>query len=171
MCLTIFRRKKTPEGFWRTEAQAERNYQEQQKRRNAENAALNRMNENGSWTDISGKSRLMPCSTPTRPSGMRRYSAKMNVTKKPLRKIHGQPVMTRPPGYCCSTVSSRHRWKADCCCQTVSRHCHERMTEAHKQLLALQQRISDLTGKSTADEKSVLARKNELIPGADAAGM
>ncbi|KGA00480.1 phage tail tape measure protein, lambda family [Shigella flexneri] len=38
------------------------------------------------------------------------------------------------------------------------------MTEAHKQLLALQQRISDLDGKKlTADEKSVLARKNELI--------
>ncbi|HBD0327936.1 TPA: phage tail tape measure protein, partial [Escherichia coli] len=33
-----------------------------------------------------------------------------------------------------------------------------------KQLLALQQRISDLDGKKlTADEKSVLARKNELI--------
>lgn len=38
------------------------------------------------------------------------------------------------------------------------------MTEAHKQLLALQQRISDLDGKKlTADEKSVLARKDELI--------
>lgn len=40
----------------------------------------------------------------------------------------------------------------------------ERMTEAHKQLLALQQRISDLDGKKlTADEKSLLARKDELI--------
>ncbi|MCV9099186.1 phage tail tape measure protein, partial [Escherichia coli] len=40
----------------------------------------------------------------------------------------------------------------------------ERMTEAHKQLLALQQRISDLAGKKlTADEKSVLAHKDELI--------
>ncbi len=40
----------------------------------------------------------------------------------------------------------------------------ERMTEARKQLLALQQRISDLDGKKlTADEKSVLARKDELI--------
>lgn len=40
----------------------------------------------------------------------------------------------------------------------------EKMTEAHKQLLALQQRISDLDGKKlTADEKSVLARKDELI--------
>ncbi len=38
------------------------------------------------------------------------------------------------------------------------------MTEAHKQLLALQQRISDLDGKKlTADEKSVLARKDELM--------
>lgn len=38
------------------------------------------------------------------------------------------------------------------------------MTEAHKQLLALQQRISDLDGKKlTVDEKSVLARKDELI--------
>ncbi len=38
------------------------------------------------------------------------------------------------------------------------------LTEAHKQLLTLQQRISDLDGKKlTADEKSVLARKDELI--------
>ncbi|EPW4333659.1 phage tail tape measure protein, partial [Escherichia coli] len=40
----------------------------------------------------------------------------------------------------------------------------KKMTEAHKQLLALQQRISDLAGKKlTADEKSVLAHKDELI--------
>ncbi|ECW0821139.1 phage tail tape measure protein [Salmonella enterica subsp. enterica] len=40
----------------------------------------------------------------------------------------------------------------------------DRMTEAHKQLLALQQRISDLSGKKlTADEKSVLAHKTELV--------
>ncbi|MBB7740250.1 phage tail tape measure protein, partial [Escherichia coli] len=40
----------------------------------------------------------------------------------------------------------------------------DRMTEAHKQLLALQQRISDLAGKKlTADEKSVLAHKDELV--------
>lgn len=39
----------------------------------------------------------------------------------------------------------------------------EKMTEAHKQLLALQQRIADLSGKKlTADEQSVLAHKNEL---------
>ena len=40
----------------------------------------------------------------------------------------------------------------------------EKMTEARKQLLALQQRIIDLGGKKlTADEKSVLAHKDELI--------
>ncbi|EGI6197723.1 phage tail tape measure protein [Salmonella enterica subsp. enterica serovar Eastbourne] len=40
----------------------------------------------------------------------------------------------------------------------------DRMTEAHKQLLALQQRISDLSGKKlTADEQSVLAHKDELV--------
>ncbi|MFS9881757.1 phage tail length tape measure family protein, partial [Salmonella enterica] len=37
----------------------------------------------------------------------------------------------------------------------------EKMTEAHKQLLAFQQRITDLSGKKlTADEKSVLAHKD-----------
>lgn len=37
------------------------------------------------------------------------------------------------------------------------------MTEAHKQLLAFQQRITDLSGKKlTADEKSVLAHKDEI---------
>ncbi|EEP9439255.1 phage tail tape measure protein [Salmonella enterica subsp. enterica serovar Reading] len=39
----------------------------------------------------------------------------------------------------------------------------EKMTQAHKQLLAFQQRIADLSGKKlTADEKSLLAHKNEI---------
>lgn len=39
----------------------------------------------------------------------------------------------------------------------------EKMTEAHKQLLSFQQRIADLSGKKlTADEKSVLAHKDEI---------
>ncbi len=65
--------------------------------------------------DISVKLRvLIPCSTPIRLSGMQRYNVKMNVTRKPwhpVRKKHAKPVMMRPPGYCCSTVSNRHRWK------------------------------------------------------------
>lgn len=39
----------------------------------------------------------------------------------------------------------------------------EKMTEAHKQLLAFQQRIADLSGKKlTADEQSLLAHKGEI---------
>lgn len=39
----------------------------------------------------------------------------------------------------------------------------EKMTQAHKQLLAFQQRIADLSGKKlTADEKSVLTHKDEI---------
>ncbi|EBH0657661.1 phage tail tape measure protein, partial [Salmonella enterica] len=39
----------------------------------------------------------------------------------------------------------------------------EKMTEAHKQFLAFQQRITDLSGKKlTADEKSVLAHRDEI---------
>ncbi|ELJ4794602.1 phage tail tape measure protein [Salmonella enterica] len=39
----------------------------------------------------------------------------------------------------------------------------EKMTQAHKQLLAFQQRIADLSGKKlTADEKSLLAHKDEI---------
>ncbi|QWI03054.1 phage tail tape measure protein [Salmonella enterica] len=39
----------------------------------------------------------------------------------------------------------------------------EKTTEAHKQLLAFQQRITDLSGKKlTAEEKSVLAHKDEI---------
>ncbi|EAO5315624.1 phage tail tape measure protein, partial [Salmonella enterica] len=39
----------------------------------------------------------------------------------------------------------------------------EKMTQAHKQLLAFQRRITDLSGKKlTADEKSVLAHKDEI---------
>ncbi|HGG5994133.1 TPA: phage tail tape measure protein [Salmonella enterica subsp. diarizonae serovar 61:r:z53] len=39
----------------------------------------------------------------------------------------------------------------------------EKMTEAHKQLLAFQQRIADLSGKKlTADEKSLQAHKDEI---------
>lgn len=39
----------------------------------------------------------------------------------------------------------------------------EKMTEAHKQLLAFQQRIADLSGKKlTADEQSLMAHKDEI---------
>ncbi|EEJ4190041.1 phage tail tape measure protein [Salmonella enterica subsp. diarizonae] len=39
----------------------------------------------------------------------------------------------------------------------------EKMTQAHKQLLAFQQRIADLSGKKlTADEKNLLAHKDEI---------
>ncbi|ECY5867514.1 phage tail tape measure protein [Salmonella enterica subsp. enterica serovar Albert] len=39
----------------------------------------------------------------------------------------------------------------------------EKMTDAHKQLLAFQQRIADLSGKKlTADEQSLLAHKDEI---------
>ncbi len=111
--LTIFRRK-TPEGFAGCKEQAERNYQEQQKRRNAENAALNRMNETEAarhQREIARINAMQYADQAVRDAAIQRENERYEKALASGKKKHAKPVMMRPPGYCCSTVSNRHRWK------------------------------------------------------------
>ncbi len=85
---------------------------------------------------------------------MRRYNVgKMNVTRKPwhpVRKKHAKPVMMRPPGLLLQYSQQQAQVEGQIAAARQSAGiATDRMTEAHKQLLALQQRISDLDGKKT----------------------
>lgn len=67
--------------------QAERNYQEQQKRRNAENAALNRMNETEAarhQREIARINAMQYADQAVRDAAIQR---EMNVTRKPRHPV------------------------------------------------------------------------------------
>ena len=82
---------------------------------------------------------------------MRRYNVKMNVTRKPRHPVR----KTREPRNDEATrlLLQYSQQQAQVEGQIAAARqsagiATERMTEAHKQLLALQQRISDRTGKT-----------------------
>lgn len=157
--------KKRQKDLQDAKAQAERNYQEQQKRRNAENAALNRMNE-------------------TEAARHQREIARINAMQYADQAVRDAAIQRENERYEKAIKNKTSENRNDEATQLLLQYSQqqaqvegqiaavrqsaglttEKMTEAHKQLLALQQRISDLAGKKlTADEKSVLAHKDELI--------
>ncbi|HAJ8429641.1 TPA: phage tail tape measure protein, partial [Escherichia coli] len=148
--------------------QAERNYQEQQKRRNAENAALNRMNETEAarhQREIARINAMQYADQAVRDAAIQRenerYEKALASGKKKTREPRNDEATRLLLQY--SQQQAQVEGQIAAARQSAG-IATERMTEAHKQLLALQQRISDLDGKKlTADEKSVLARKDELI--------
>ncbi|EGI13143.1 gifsy-1 prophage VmtH [Escherichia coli M605] len=146
-------------------AQAERNYQEQQKRRNAENAALNRMNETEATRhqrEIARINAMQYADQAVRDAAIQRENERYEKTIRKKTPATRNDEATR-------LLLQYRQQQAQVEGQiAVARQsagtATDRMTEAHKQLLALQQRISDLDGKKlTADEKSVLAHKDELV--------
>lgn len=165
--LNDLQEKKRQKDLQDAKEQAERNYQEQQKRRNAENAALNRMNESEAarhQREIARINSMQYADQAVRDAAIQRENERYEKALASGKKKHAKPVMMRPPGYCCSTVSNNRVEGQIAAARQSAGIATEKMTEAHKQLLALQQRISDLDGKKlTTDEKSVLARKDELI--------
>uniref|UniRef100_UPI0007E90434 phage tail tape measure protein n=1 Tax=Escherichia coli TaxID=562 RepID=UPI0007E90434 len=148
--------------------QAERNYQEQQKRRNAENAALNRMNETEAarhQREIARINAMQYADQAVRDAAIQRenerYEKALASGKKKTRETRNDEATRLLLQY--SQQQAQVEGQIAAARQSAG-IATEKMTEAHKQLLALQQRISDLDGKKlTADEKSVLARKDELI--------
>ncbi|MEL5786525.1 phage tail tape measure protein, partial [Escherichia coli] len=148
--------------------QAERNYQEQQKRRNAENAALNRMNETEAarhQREIARINAMQYADQAVRDAAIQRenerYEKALASGKKKTRETRNDEATRLLLQY--SQQQAQVEGQIAAARQSAG-IATDRMTEAHKQLLALQQRISDLDGKKlTADEKSVLARKDELI--------
>lgn len=166
--LNELQEKKRQKDLQDAKEQAERNYQEQQKRRNAENAALNRMNETEAarhQREIARINAMQYADQAVRDAAIQRenerYEKALASGKKKTREPRNDEATRLLLQY--SQQQAQVEGQIAAARQSAG-IATERMTEAHKQLLALQQRISDLDGKKlTADEKSVLARKDELI--------
>ena len=166
--LNELQEKKRQKDLQDAKEQAERNYQEQQKRRNAENAALNRMNEMEAarhQREIARINAMQYADQTVRDAAIQRenerYEKALASGKKKTRETRNDEATRLLLQY--SQQQAQVEGQIAAARQSAG-IATERMTEAHKQLLALQQRISDLDGKKlTEDEKSVLARKDELI--------
>ncbi|ELX1989857.1 phage tail tape measure protein [Escherichia coli] len=163
--LDALKERKRQQDLQDAKEQAERNYQEQQKRRNAENAALNRMNE----TEVARHQRelarinaMQYADQAVRDAAIQRENERYEKAIKKKTPATRNDEATR-------LLLQYSQQQAQVEGQIAAARqsagiATERMTEAHKQLLALQQRISDLAGKKlTADEKSMLAHKDELV--------
>ncbi|EAT8443771.1 phage tail tape measure protein [Salmonella enterica] len=145
-------------------AQAERTYQETQKRRNEQNAALNRDNETESLRhqrEVARITAMQYADASVRNAALERENerhkkAMERQTKKP-KAYHNDEAGRLLLQY------SQQQAQTEGQIAAAKLSTTEKMTEAHKQLLAFQQRITDLSGKKlTADEKSVLAHKDEI---------
>ncbi|EHB3808466.1 phage tail tape measure protein [Salmonella enterica subsp. enterica serovar Bonariensis] len=145
-------------------AQAERTYQETQKRRNEQNAALNRDNETESLRhqrEVARITAMQYADAAVRNAALERENerhkkAMERQTKKP-KAYHNDEAGRLLLQY------SQQQAQTEGQIAAAKLSTTEKMTEAHKQLLAFQQRITDLSGKKlTADEKSVLAHKDEI---------
>ncbi|EBX7643558.1 phage tail tape measure protein [Salmonella enterica subsp. enterica serovar Saintpaul] len=145
-------------------AQAERTYQETQKRRNEQNAALNRDNETESLRhqrEVARITAMQYADASVRNAALERENerhkkAMERQTKKP-KAYHNDEAGRLLLQY------SQQQAQTEGQIAAAKLFTTEKMTEAHKQLLAFQQRITDLSGKKlTADEKSVLAHKDEI---------
>ncbi|ENM2993276.1 phage tail tape measure protein [Salmonella enterica] len=146
-------------------AQAERNYQETQKRRNEQNAALNRENETEAMRhkrEVNRISAMQYADAAVRNAALERENERH---KKAMER------QTKKPGAYHNDEASRlllqysqQQAQVEGQIAAAKLSTTEKMTQAHKQLLAFQQRITDLSGKKlTADEKSVLAHRDEIV--------
>lgn len=142
----------------------ERDYQETQKLRNEQNAALDRENETEAMRHTREINRInaMQYADASKRNGAiereneRHKKAMERQTKKP-KAYHNDEASRLLLQY------SQQQAQVEGQIAAAKLSTTEKMTEAHKQLLALQQRITDLSGKKlTADEKSVLAHKDEI---------
>lgn len=143
---------------------ADRNYQETQKRRNEENAALDRENETEAMRHVREINRInaMQYADASKRNGAiereneRHKKAMERQTKKP-KAYHNDEASRLLLQY------NQQQAQVEGQIAAAKLSTTEKMTEAHKQLLAFQQRIADLSGKKlTADEKSLLAHKDEI---------
>ncbi|ENP3803872.1 phage tail tape measure protein [Salmonella enterica] len=144
---------------------AERDYQETQKRRNEQNAALNRENETEAMRhkrEINRISAMQYADASVRNAALERENerhkkAMERQTKKP-GAYHNDEAGRLLLQY------SQQQAQVEGQIAAAKLSTTEKMTQAHKQLLAFHQRITDLSGKKlTADEKSVLAHRDEIV--------
>ncbi|EAS8531027.1 phage tail tape measure protein [Salmonella enterica] len=142
----------------------ERDYQETQKRRNKENDELDRENETEAMRHTRVVNRI----------NAKQYAdaSKRNVALERENERHKKAMerQTKKPGAYHNDEASRlllqysqQQAQVEGQIAAAKLSTTEKMTEAHKQLLAFQQRIADLSGKKlTADEQSLLAHKDEI---------
>ncbi|ECG6032316.1 phage tail tape measure protein [Salmonella enterica subsp. enterica serovar Eastbourne] len=163
--LDALQEKKRQKDLLDAKAQAERNYQETQKRRNEQNAALNRDNETESLRhqrEVAHITAMQYADAAVRNAALERENerhkkAMARQTEKP-KAYHNDEARRLLLQY------SQQQAQTEGQIAAAKLSTTEKMTEAHKQLLSFQQRIADLSGKKlTADEKSVLAHKDELV--------
>ncbi|EJY7599048.1 phage tail tape measure protein [Salmonella enterica] len=144
---------------------AERDYQETQKLRNEQNAALNRENETEAMRhkrEVNRISAMQYADASVRNAALERENERH---KKAMER------QTKKPGAYHNDEASRlllqysqQQAQVEGQIAAAKLSTTEKMTQAHKQLLAFQQRITDLSGKKlTADEKSVLAHRDEIV--------
>lgn len=144
---------------------AERDYQETQKRRNEQSAALNRENETEAMRhkrEINRISAMQYADASVRNAALERENERH---KKAMER------QTKKPGAYHNDEASRlllqysqQQAQVEGQIAAAKLSTTEKMTQAHKQLLSFQQRIADLSGKKlTADEKSVLAHRDEIV--------
>ncbi len=131
--------------------QAERNYQEQQKRRNAENAALNRMNETEAarhQREIARINAMQYADRAVRDAAIQRENERYEKARHPVRKTR-ETRNDEATRLLLQYSQQQAQVEGQIAAARQSAGiATEKMTEAHKQLLALQQRISDLDGKN-----------------------
>ncbi|EJE9728299.1 phage tail tape measure protein [Salmonella enterica] len=143
---------------------AERNYQETQKRRNEENTALDHDNET---EEMRHKNKIAWIKSQEHADASKRNDALERENERHKKAMERQ---TKKPGAYHNDEAGRlllqysqQQAQVEGQIAAAKLSTTEKMTEAHKQLLAFQQRITDLSGKKlTADEKSVLAHKDEI---------
>lgn len=143
---------------------AERNYQETQKLRNKENTALDHDNET---EEMRHKNKIDWIKSQEHADASKRNAALERENERHKKAMERQ---TKKPGAYHNDEASRlllqysqQQAQVEGQIAAAKLSTTEKMTEAHRQLLAFQQRIADLSGKKlTADEKSVLAHKDEI---------
>lgn len=143
---------------------AERNYQETQKLRNKENTALDHDNET---EEMRHKNKIDWIKSQEHADASKRNAALERENERHKKAMERQ---TKKPGAYHNDEASRlllqysqQQAQVEGQIAAAKLSTTEKMTEAHRQLLAFQQRITDLSGKKlTADEKSVLAHKDEI---------
>ncbi|ECL6016560.1 phage tail tape measure protein [Salmonella enterica] len=162
--LNELQEKKRQKDLLDAKAQAERTYQETQKLRNEQNDDLDRENETEAMRHARKINRInaMQYADASKRNGAiereneRHKKAMERQTKKP-KAYHNDEAGRLLLQY------SQQQAQTEGQIAAAKLSTTEKMTEAHKQLLAFQQRITDLSGKKlTADEKSVLAHKDEI---------
>ncbi|EKQ0892602.1 phage tail tape measure protein [Salmonella enterica] len=162
--LAALQEKEFQEKLKAAQDKGERDYQETQKRRNEENAELNRDNETEAMRHTREINRINSkqyADASVRNAALERENERHKKAME--RQTKKTPAYHNDEAGRLLLQYSQQQAQVEGQIAAAKLSTTEKMTEAHKQLLAFQQRITDLSGKKlTADEKSVLAHKDEI---------